>query len=275
MELVTLRRNDGTRAGRVEGEVIVVLDAPTVREVLADPGGLAAAAAADGGETVARAGADLAPVVPAPDKIVCVGVNYRDHIEEMGREAPGHPTYFAKYARALVGPHDDILLPPPEVSTSIDWECELALVIGKPARNVEGAEALDAIAGFCVLNDVSVRDWQRRTSQFLAGKSFEGLTPVGPGLVTTDQVGDGSGLALSTTVNGVVKQQSNTSQLVFDAVDIVTDLSRVMTLDPGDIVATGTPGGVGAARTPPEYLKPGDELVTTIEGIGTLTNRCR
>ena len=275
MELVTIRHNGGTRAGRIEQDVIVLLDAPTVKEVLTADGGLAEAATADGGETVAVADADLAPVVPRPDKIVCVGVNYRDHIAEMGREVPGHPTYFAKYARALVGPNDEIVLPPAEVSTSIDWECELALVIGRSARNVSGADALAAIAGFCVLNDVSVRDWQRRTTQFLAGKTFEGLTPIGPSLVTSDQVGDGSGLALSTTVNGVVKQESNTSHLVFNAVDIVSDLSRVMTLDPGDVIATGTPGGVGAARTPPEYLKPGDELVTTIEGLGRLVNRCR
>ncbi len=275
MELVTLRRNGGTQAGRIEQDQVVLLDAPSVRDILEDPTGLERAGTADGGDTIALADADLAPVVPKPDKIVCVGVNYRDHIEEMGREVPGHPTYFAKYARALVGPNDDLVLPPPEVSTSIDWECELAVVIGSETRNVSSGDVLDHIAGFCVLNDVSVRDWQRRTVQFLAGKTFEALTPVGPALVTTDQVGDGSGLALSTSVNGVIKQESNTSHLVFNAIDIVADLSKVMTLDPGDIIATGTPGGVGAARTPPEWLKPGDELVTTIEGVGTLTNTCR
>ncbi|MCL4154217.1 UNVERIFIED_CONTAM: hypothetical protein GTU68_019297, partial [Idotea baltica] len=248
-----------------------MLDEASVKEVLSTPDGLAKAASADG-ETVPLSDADLAPVVPRPDKIVCVGVNYRDHIEEMGREVPGHPTYFAKYGRALAGARDELKLPPAEISTSIDWECELAVVIGKPTRNVSGAEALDAVAGFCVLNDVSVRDWQRRTVQFLAGKTFEGLTPVGPSMVTADQVGDGSGLALSTSVNGVIKQESNTSNLVFNVIDIITDLSQIMTLDPGDIIATGTPGGVGAARTPPEFLKPGDELVTTIEGLGQLVN---
>lgn len=273
MELVTVRIDGGYRAGRVEGDQVVLLGSETVGTLLAEPD-WPSLAAEDSGSTVAHADADLAPVVPNPQKIICVGVNYRDHIEEMAREAPGHPTYFAKYGRALVGPKDDIVLPPADVSTHIDWEVELAIVIGKPTRNVSGAAALDAMAGFTVLNDVSVRDWQRRTSQFLAGKTFEGLTPVGPGLVTTDQVGDGSGLALSTSVNGVVKQESNTSHLVFNAVDIVTDLSRVMTLDPGDIIATGTPGGVGAARTPPEWLTAGDELVTTVEGVGQLINRC-
>lgn len=273
MELVTVRVDGGFRAGRVEGDEVVLLDWATVGELLADPLWDEKAGAASGPST-ALSDVDLAPVVPNPSKIICVGVNYRDHIEEMGREAPGHPTYFAKYARALIGPTDDIVLPPTDVSITIDWEVELAVVIGKETRNVSGAAALDAMAGFTVLNDVSVRDWQRRTTQFLAGKTFEGLTPVGPGLVTTDQVGDGSGLALSTEVNGVVKQESNTSHLVFNAVDIVSDLSRVMTLDPGDIIATGTPGGVGAARTPQEWLKAGDELVTTVEGIGKLVNRC-
>lgn len=252
-----------------------MLDAPSVKEVLADPGGLEAAAGAGGGQTIALADADLAPVVPEPSKIVCVGANYRDHIEEMGRQPPAFPTYFAKYARSLCGPRDDLVLPPADLSTDIDWEGELAVIIGRPARNVSREDALGHIAGFAVLNDISVRDWQRRTTQFLAGKAHEALTPLGPSLVTTDQVGDGSGLAITTTVNGVVKQESNTSQLVFDALDVVADLSRIITLDPGDVIATGTPGGVGVARTPPEFLRPGDEVVVTIEGLGSLVNRCR
>ncbi len=275
MELVTVRTDGGTRAGRVEGDSVMLLDVDSVKTLLADPRGLAEAANGPEIAEVTLTAADLAPVVPNPDKVVCVGVNYRDHIEEMGREVPGHPTYFAKYARALTGPNDDLVLPPPEVSTDVDWECELAVVIGTEARNVTGTDVLGSIAGFCVLNDVTVRDWQRRTSQFLAGKNFEALTPVGPKLVTVDQIGDGSGLAISTSVNGVVKQQSSTSNLVFDALEIVADLSRIMTLDPGDIIATGTPGGVGAARQPPEFLGPGDVVETTIEGIGTLRNHCR
>lgn len=275
MELVTIRLDGGTRAGRVEGDEVVVLDAASVGEVLADPGGLEAAGRSAGRGTVALAEADLAPVVPDPSKIVCVGANYRDHIEEMGRTPPSHPTYFAKFARSLCGARDDLVLPPPDLSTDIDWEGELAVIIGRPARNVTRAGALDHIAGFAVLNDISVRDWQRRTTQFLAGKAHEALTPLGPSLVTTDQVGDGSGLAITTTVDGVVKQQSNTSQLVFDALDVVADLSRIVTLDPGDVISTGTPGGVGVARTPPEFLRPGDEVVVTIEGLGSLVNHCR
>ncbi len=270
MQLVTVRHEGSTRAGRVEGDEVVLLDASSVRAVLVDSGSAAAR-----GPTVSLEDADLAPVVPDPDKIICVGINYGDHIAEMGRTPPDHPTYFAKYRRALIGPRDDIVLPRLELSTSVDWECELAVVIGKPVRHASPAEAMDAIAGFCALNDVSVRDWQVRTTQFLAGKTFEATTPVGPMLVTADELGDGRGLALSTTVNGEVKQRSNTDHLVFGPVDIVADLSRIMTLDPGDIIATGTPGGVGVARTPPQFLTDGDEVVVEIEGIGRLVNRCR
>ncbi len=273
MELVTVRRNGGFQSGRIEGDDIVLLPWPTVKELLADDG-LEEAAASDDGDVIARATAELAPIVPRPDKIICVGVNYADHIAELGRTAPDFPTYFAKYHRALIGANDDIVLPPAEASTSIDWECELALVIGQPVRNASPAEALHAIAGYCALNDVSVRDWQRRTTQFVAGKTWESTTPVGPVLATDEDLGDGRGLGLSTTVNGVVKQQSSTDHLVFGPVEIVADLSRIMTLDPGDVIATGTPGGVGLARNPPEFLTPGDEVVVEVEGVGRLANRC-
>lgn len=273
MELVTVRHNGGFRAGRVDGDEIALLRWPTIKELLAEDG-LTEAAAADGGESIARSAADLAPIVPRPDKIVCVGVNYADHIAEMGRTPPDHPTYFAKYGRSLIGANDHIVLPPTDASTSVDWECELALVIGRPVRNATPDEALAAIAGYCALNDVSVRDWQTRTTQFVAGKTWESTTPVGPVLVTADVLGDGRGLGLSTTVNGVVKQRSSTGQLVFGPLEIVADLSRIMTLDPGDIIATGTPGGVGVARTPPEFLSAGDEVVVEVEGIGRLVNRC-
>jgi len=273
MELVTVRHDGALRAGRIEGDDIVLLRWPTVKELLADDG-LAEAATDDGGEVIARAGADLAPIVPRPDKVICVGVNYADHIAEMGRTPPDHPTYFAKYGRALIGANDDIVLPPTEASTSIDWECELALVIGRPVRNAGPEEALAAIAGYCALNDVSVRDWQTRTTQYVAGKTWESTTPVGPALVTTEVLGDGRGLNLSTTVNGVVKQQSSTEHLVFGPLEIVADLSRIMTLDPGDIITTGTPGGVGVARNPQEFLSAGDEVVVEVEGVGRLVNRC-
>ena len=270
MRLTTVRHEGATRAARVEGDTLVLLDTPDVGALLRAGGD-----ATSNGETLAAADADHAPVVTHPDKVVCVGVNYRDHIEEMGRDVPSAPTYFAKYRRALIGARDDICLPPPDVSTAVDWEAELAIVIGTPVRHASPREALAAIAGFTVLNDVSVRDYQRRTTQFLAGKTFEAMTPVGPVMVTTDEIGDGSGLAITAEVDGVVKQSSNTSELVFNAVDIVADLSRIITLDPGDLIATGTPGGVGAARTPPEWMGDGTVLRTAIEGIGEMVNTCR
>ena len=275
MRLVTVRIDGATRAGRVAGDEIVLLDAPDVRAVLAagpvDSGSVPVGAA---GGAVPLEGADLAPVVPAPDKIVCVGLNYRDHAAETNSPLPTAPIYFAKYRRALTGPYDPIRLPPPEVSTNADWEVELAVVIGREVRNAGRSEAAAAIAGFTVLNDVSIRDWQTRTIQFLAGKTFEQSTPVGPALVTTDEIGDGLGLNVSCTVDGVTKQSSNTDQLVFGPAELVADLSTILTLDPGDIIATGTPGGVGMARDPQEWLSPGMVVRTAIEGVGEMANTC-
>ena len=275
MQLVTVRIDGATRAGRVSGDEIVLLDAPDVRAVLeAGPVTSGGSPVAETGGAVALEGADLAPVVPAPDKIVCVGLNYRDHAAETNSPLPTAPIYFAKYRRALTGPYDPIRLPPPEVSTKADWEVELAVVIGQEVRNASASEAAAAIAGFTVLNDVSIRDWQTRTIQFLAGKTFEGSTPVGPALVTADEIGDGLGLNVSCTVDGVTKQSSSTDQLVFTPAELVADLSTILTLDPGDIIATGTPGGVGMARDPQEWLKPGAVVRTAIEGLGEMVNTC-
>ena len=275
MRLVTVRIDGATRAGRVSGDEIVLLDAPDVRAVLkAGPVTAGIVPVADAGGTVALKDADLAPVIPAPDKIVCVGLNYRDHAAETNNPLPTAPIYFAKYRRALTGPYDPIRLPSPEVSTSADWEVELAVVIGRELRKAGPDEALAAIAGFTVLNDVSIRDWQTRTTQFLAGKTFEGSTPVGPALVTADEIGDGRGLNVSCTVDGVTKQSSNTDQLVFGPAELVADLSTIMTLDPGDIIATGTPSGVGHARNPQEALTPGAVVRTAIEGVGEMVNTC-
>ena len=275
MRLVTVRIDGATRAGRVAGDEIVLLDAPDVRAVLAaGPVTSGSSPVDDAGTAVPLEGADLAPVVPAPDKIVCVGLNYRDHAAETNSPLPTAPIYFAKYRRALTGPHDPIRLPPPEVSTNADWEVELAVVIGREVRNAGLSEAAAAIAGFTVLNDVSIRDWQTRTIQFLAGKTFEGSTPVGPALVTADEIGDGSGLDVSCSVDGIIKQSSNTDQLVFGPAELVADLSTILTLDPGDIIATGTPGGVGMARDPKEWLSPGAVVRTAIEGVGEMVNTC-
>lgn len=267
--LCTVRIGASTHAGRVEDNDIVILAAADVGEVLRTGDHT------ETGDAIPRAGADLAPPVLAPDKVICVGQNYLDHIAEMGRTPPSAPTYFAKFANSLIGAGDEMVLPDPTVSTDVDWEAELAIVIGAPLRHASADEALAAVAGYTVLNDGSVRDWQRRTSQFLAGKMFEGLTPVGPVVVGRDELGDGSGLAIRSTLDGVTKQESSTSQLCFGVIDIVCDLSRITTLAPGDIIATGTPGGVGAARTPPEWLTDGCVIRCEIEGIGAVENRCR
>jgi acylpyruvate hydrolase len=218
------------------------------------------------------AGVELAPVVPRPTKVLCVGLNYRPHIEEMGRAEPSHPTLFNKWADTLLGPTDDLELPP-EVEL-LDWEVELVVVIGRTVRRADEDEAAGAIAGFTVGNDVSARDWQDRTTQFLQGKVWDRTSPVGPWLVTADELGPRPDLEVTCTVSGRTMQKGRTGDLIFDPVTLVAYTSTFTTLEPGDLIFTGTPGGVGAARTPPIGLGDGDELVTTIEGIGSLRNRC-
>jgi acylpyruvate hydrolase len=268
--LATVRLERGTAAARVEAGELVVLDAPDVGAVLER---LAhGERVGETGTTLALEGADLAPVVPRPRKVICLGLNYRNHIEEMGHELPTFPTLFAKYDRALIGAGDDIWLPPE--SARPDWEVELAIVIGRPARRVSGQAARDAIAGFTVLNDVTMRDWQNRTVEWLQGKSFERTTPVGPWLVPGEELDDAADLEVRCQVDGETVQRSRTSELVFRPVDVVSYVSTFTTLDPGDLIATGTPGGVGHARDPQVYLQPGSVVRTEIEGIGTLVNRC-
>jgi acylpyruvate hydrolase len=269
--LATIREGEGTRAVRIDGDQAVDLGDVDVGTVLHRPDWRSWAAAADG-PTRPVDGLDYAPLVPRPDKVVCVGLNYRNHILEMGRELPEHPTLFAKYRSALIGAFDDIVLP--AVSDQVDWEAELAVVIGAPARHVTVDEAVTCIAGYSVLNDVSVRDFQNRTLQWLQGKSFESSTPVGPWLVTADEA-PGPSREIACEVAGELMQQADTSDLVFDPAALVAYISDVFTLEPGDIIATGTPGGVGAARTPPRFLADGEVVVTRIAGVGECRNRCR
>ncbi|MBP2327001.1 acylpyruvate hydrolase [Kibdelosporangium banguiense] len=270
MRLATIRTPDGTRAARLTSEGYVELGAPDVGALLEreDWSGYSAETAGP----VHPSGTELAPVVPRPGKIVCVGLNYRTHILEMGRDLPAHPTLFAKFADALIGPRDAVQLAPE--SSTVDWEAELAVVIGKTVRRATDDDAAAAIAGFTVLNDVTMRDWQYRTTEWLQGKTFEGTTPIGPVLVTPDELPGGvrPALAISCSVGGEVLQKADTSDLVFAPVDLVRYVSTIMTLRPGDVIATGTPGGVGHARKPPRYLAAGDRLVTEIAGIGRLDN---
>jgi acylpyruvate hydrolase len=256
---------------RIDGDRAVELGARDVREVL-DRDGWRSWAEAANGAAHDVAGLDYAPLVPSPDKIICVGLNYRSHVAEMGHPMPDHPTLFAKYRAALIGAHDDIVLP--AVSTRIDWEAELAIIIGARTRNVAVGDAAGSIAGYSVLNDVSVRDWQNRTSQFLQGKTFESSTPLGPWLVTPDE-SPGPDREISCEVDGELMQKSTTADLVFDAETLVSYVSTIITLEPGDVIATGTPAGVGAAHSPPRWLRDGSVVVTRIAGVGELRNTCR
>jgi len=272
MRLVTIRTAEGTRATRVDGDRVVELDAPDVGTLLSDPD-WPRAAAATGGAEHALAGADLATLVTRPSKIICLGLNYAAHIKETGHEPPRYPILFAKFPGTLIGARDPILLP--KVSEQVDWEVELGVVIGRPARHVSGDAAAAAIAGYTVVNDVSVRDYQGHASQWLAGKMFERTTPVGPALVTLDELpGGGADLAVRCEVDGQVMQDSRTSDLLFSPTEIISYISDIITLEPGDLIATGTPGGVGAARTPPVWLRPGQVVRTVVEGVGECVNQC-
>ncbi|MGH3611040.1 MAG: fumarylacetoacetate hydrolase family protein [Pseudonocardia sp.] len=271
MRLATIRTATGTRAVRVDAAAAVETGDADVRALLERPGWAEQAAAA-AGPVHPVDGLDYAPLVPAPEKIICVGLNYRDHIAESGKILSAYPTVFAKFAPALVGARDDIMLP--AVSEQVDYEAELAVVIGRPIRHADPAGAAAAIAGYTVLNDVSVRDWQNRTGQYLQGKTFERSTPLGPWLVTPDEL-PGGGWEISSTLDGETMQRSSTAELVFGPVDLVIYLSTILTLNPGDVIATGTPGGVGSARRPQRFLTDGATLVTAIAGIGECRNTCR
>jgi acylpyruvate hydrolase len=278
VKLATLRipdRTSGiTRAVRVDDDGCVDLGCADVGALLAQDGWRARAASATG-TTYTGDDAEFAPLVTRPGKILCVGLNYRNHILEMGRELPEAPTLFAKYAESLIGARDDIVLAPE--SDRVDWEAELAVVVGAPVRRATVEQAENAIAGFTVLNDVTMRDWQYRTKQWLQGKTFEATTPLGPVLVTPDELPGGLAPAVTMTasVDGEVMQKADTSDLVFGPVRLVQYVSTILTLQPGDVIATGTPGGVGHARRPARYLTDGSRLVTEISGIGRLDNIAR
>ena len=268
MRLATIRLDDGgTAAVRVDDDAAVELGAEDLTQFLGRPNWRSDAVAASGSRHSLDT-LDYAPLVPRPDKVVCVGLNYRPHIEEMGRELPTHPTLFAKYSGALIGAFDEIQLP--TISDQIDWEAELGVVIGAEVRDADPAEAAAAIAGYTVVNDVTARDLQNRTKQWLQGKTLERATPVGPWLVVDEETPG----EISCVVDGDVVQHADTADLVFGPVELVAYISQIITLLPGDLIATGTPGGVGHARKPPRYLAEGSELVTRVEGVGELRNTC-
>jgi len=208
--------------------------------------------------------------ISRPGKIVALGKNYLDHIEETGSNVPEFPVIFTKFPSSVIGPDDSIVIP--KVSSQIDWEVELGIVIGKSCKDVAEGKSLDYIAGYTVINDVSARDLQMNDGQWVRGKSLDTFCPMGPCIVTRDELGDASGLKMHTKVNGVIKQDSSTSSLIYNVIQIVSFLSKSFILEPGDVIATGTPSGVGFVRNPPEFLKPGDQVELFIEGIGYLRN---
>jgi 2-keto-4-pentenoate hydratase/2-oxohepta-3-ene-1,7-dioic acid hydratase in catechol pathway len=210
------------------------------------------------------------PAVPDPRKIFCVGINYRSHVEEAGREIPLHPMIFTRFADSQAAHLQPIVRP--RVSDKLDFEGELALVIGRRARHVKAADALQYVAGYSCYNDGSVRDWQKHTTQFAPGKNFPNTGAFGPWLVTTDEIPDPSKLSLTTRLNGEVVQHARTDDLIFGVGRLVEYLSTFTTLYPGDVIITGTTGGVGAFRQPPLWMKPGDVVEVEISGIGTLRN---
>jgi 2-keto-4-pentenoate hydratase/2-oxohepta-3-ene-1,7-dioic acid hydratase in catechol pathway len=227
-----------------------------------------AAAAADGEPATTLAAAELLPPIPNPQKIVCIGLNYADHAEEAGIEAPPVPTFFAKFPNALVA--DSAAVAIPEATKRLDFEAEVAFVIGAPAKDVARGDALGHVAGYTLLNDLSARDLQFQTPQWIPGKVFDGSAPCGPALVTPDEVGDPAAIGIALDLNGERMQDSSTEHLIFGVAELVAHLSTLMTLVPGDIVSTGTPAGVGSTRDPRVWLKSGDELVVSSPQLGEL-----
>lgn len=211
----------------------------------------------------------LAPI-PRPPKLICVGLNYRDHAAETGMEIPKRPTIFSKFSSAITGPGSPIVLP--RNSTQPDYEAEFAFVIGPGGRHIAPDDWEKHVFGYTILNDVSARDFQMATSQWMVGKTFDTFAPMGPHIVTADEIVDPHALDISLRVNGEVLQKSNTRELIFKIPELVAYLSSVMTLEAGDVVSTGTPSGVGFARKPPRYLRAGDEVVISVEGVGELRN---
>ncbi|SDB79832.1 acylpyruvate hydrolase [Raineyella antarctica] len=267
MRLATLRTPDGTAAARLDGDTYTIIEGcADLSELLAEPDWRELAEAA-AGATVPAADAELETLLPAPSKVICVGLNYATHIKEMGRELPEYPTLFAKFADSLTGPYDDVVAPAED--EMLDWECELGMVIGADAYRVAEADAAAHIAGYTVVDDVSMRGYQRRTVEWLQGKIWQSSTPVGPCLVTADEF-DPVDAAITTRVNGEVMQEANTGDLVFTPARLVEYLSTMITLRAGDLVLTGTPGGVGLARDPQVFLRAGDVVEVEIAGLGRL-----
>ena len=282
MKLMMFQRGKSTVLGLVEGKAVIdlgIADPALPRDlkslIAAGPGVLAAAkAAAANAPASARFVLDaMKPGLPIadPPKFICVGLNYALHAKEGGHAIPTYPSFFLRVPTSLVAAGAPVIRP--KASVQLDYECELTIVIGKGGRHIPEEKALEHVFGYTLFNDVSVRDFQRKTSQWMPGKNFDGTGPLGPWIVTADELPAGaSGLRITTRVNGETMQDSNTSDMIFSTARTIALLSEFMTLEPGDLIATGTPSGVGYARKPPVWMKAGDVIEVEVDGIGTLRN---
>ena len=280
MRLVTYDAGDGGRAGMVvDGRIVdawAALGEPhrgSLRELIAHGriDDLRARIGDTGAPSHPQSAVRLLPPIPDPDKIICIGLNYKEHAAEVGAEPPAHPIVFGKYRNALAAADATVTLP--ANSTKVDYEAEVAFVIGRQAKDVAVDDALDFIAGYTLFNDLSARDLQGRGPQWMPGKIFDGAAPCGPALVTPDEAGPADGIAISLTLNGETMQDSTTGDLIFGIPELIADLSSLMTLEPGDIVATGTPPGVGMGRDPRVWLDDGDEVVVSSPTLGRLATK--
>jgi len=280
MRFVTFNHNGHQHAGVVAGGNVVSLKGAGFDDVVSIAGGgaeaLAKAAAfvanPAAGAVFPLSSVKLCAPIPKPPKIICVGLNYRDHAIESKMEIPTRPTIFSKYGNTVIGTDDEIVLP--KNSEKPDYEAEFAFVIGKGGRHIKAEDWKEHVFGYMNLNDVSARDVQLAVSQWVMGKSFDTFAPMGPYLVTADEVADPHNLSIALTVNGETLQNSNTRELIFKIPYLVEFCSSIMTLEPGDVISTGTPAGVGLGWNPPKWLKPGDEVIVKVEGLGELRNKC-
>lgn len=276
MRFATFQTEGAPSWGLIEGEEAVDLGAalrgryPDLKSAIAADTLDEVAAAAAGAPRHPLSAITWLPVLPNPDKILCVGLNYEMHRKETGRAEVDHPTIFARFANSQIGHGADIVRP--RLSHELDFEGELALIIGKPGRHIAREDAFGHVAGYACYNDGSVRDFQRHTHQFTPGKNFPGTGAFGPWMMTPDELGALDGLRLQTRVNGEIVQDATFAQMIFDVPRIIAYCSAFTRLEPGDVIATGTPGGVGAKRTPPLWLKPGDSVEVEIDRLGTLRN---
>ena len=279
MRLVTYDKGGNATLGARKADQVVDLSdvAPDMRAYL-DGGDRtrkdAEAAISTGAGATDAGGVKILAPIQNPEKIICIGLNYADHAEESGMAIPEEPIVFSKYASTIIGPGDEIRVPPS--SSKTDYEVELVVVIGKRGKDISEADALDHVAGYTIGHDVSARDYQleKPGGQWMLGKTFDTFAPIGPEIVTSDEVGDPHALGIRCILNGDTVQDSTTAQLIFKVPQLVAYLSHVFTLAPGDLIFTGTPPGVGMARDPQLWLKPGDTVVCEVDGLGRLENHC-